>query len=167
MEKENRMNQTSSPREIESYHVFPVGYLRREDGRVIIDILPAFVPALKELENFSHVQVFWWFNRFDDEAHRQTTRFEEMPFEAPVLGVFASRAPMRPNPIGLTTARIVGVDQDEGQVEIADMDAFDGTPVLDLKGYLPHCDRVRNVRVPDWASHWPEWLPEDGLGLED
>lgn len=167
MEKKNRVNQTSATREVESYHVSPVGYLRREDGRTIIDVLPAFVPALKELENFSHVQVFWWFDQFDDGTHRQTTRFEDMPFEAPVLGVFASRAPVRPNPIGLTTARIVRVDQEGGQVEVADVDAFDGTPILDLKGYLPHCDRVRNVRVPDWASHWPEWLPENGLGLDD
>lgn len=167
VQEEKRMEHVSSAGETEIYRVSPVGYLRREDGRKIIDILPSFAPALKELESFSHVQVFWWFDQFDDEAHRQTTRFKEMPFEAPVLGVFASRAPMRPNPIGLTTARIVRVDQEAGWVEIADMDAFDGTPILDLKGYLPHCDRVRNVRVPDWASHWPEWLPENGLGLED
>ena len=167
MEKENGVSQTPSTRDREIYHVSPIGYLRREGGRVVIDVLPAFAPALKELETFSHVQVFWWFNRFDDESYRQTTQFEDMPFEAPVLGVFASRAPMRPNPIGLTTARVVRVDQEAGEVEVTDMDAFDGTPILDLKGYLPHCDRVRNVRVPDWASHWPEWLPENGLGLED
>ncbi|MGD2104452.1 MAG: TrmO family methyltransferase [Anaerolineae bacterium] len=81
--------------------------------------------------------------------------------------MFASRAPARPNPIGLTTARIIRVDQDQGQIEIADIDAFYGTPILDLKGYLPHCDRVRHVRVPDWASLWPQWLPEDGLGLDE
>lgn len=160
------MNQTSSVREGETYRIYPVGYVHRENGRTILDILPAFVPALKELENFGHVQVFWWFSRFDDEAHRQTTQFDEMPFDAPVLGVFASRAPMRPNPIGLTIAKIVQVDHEQGRVEIVDIDAFDGTPILDLKGYLPHCDRVRNVRVPDWASNWPQWLPEKGLGLE-
>jgi tRNA-Thr(GGU) m(6)t(6)A37 methyltransferase TsaA len=161
------MNETTSTRDAETYHVSPVGYVRRENGRTVLDILPAFVLALKELEHFSHVQVFWWFSQFDDGAHRQMTRFEDMPFDAPVLGVFACRAPMRPNPIGLTTAKIVQVDHEQGQVEIADIDAFDGTPILDLKGYLPHCDRVRNVRVPDWASNWPQWLPEEGLGLED
>ncbi|MDZ7739067.1 MAG: TrmO family methyltransferase [Bacteroidales bacterium] len=91
----------------------------------------------------------------------------KMPFDAPILGVFASRAPMRPNPIGLTTAKIVRVDHDEGWVQVADVDAFDGTPILDMKGYLPHCDRVRNVRVPAWAAYWPDWVPEEGLGLED
>lgn len=74
---------------------------------------------------------------------------------------------LRPNPIGLTTAKIVRVDHYKGWVQVADVDAFDGTPILDMKGYLPHCDRVRNVRVPPWAAHWPHWVPEEGLGLED
>jgi tRNA (adenine37-N6)-methyltransferase len=148
------------------YHVFPIGRVRREDGRTFLDILPAFAPGLKELADFSHVQVFWWFNRFDDEESRQTTQFDRMPFEAPTLGVFACRAPMRPNPIGLTTAKILHIDQETGIVEIADIDAYDGTPILDLKAYMPSQDRVRSVHVADWAADWPQWLPEDGLGLE-
>jgi len=145
----------------------PVGFISRDNDRTRIEILPEYKTALKGLEGFSHLQVFWWFNHFDDKESRQTTEFDKMPFEAPSLGVFACRAPMRPNPIGLTTAKILQVDQDEGFVEVANIDAFDGTPVLDLKAYLPSCDRVKNVRVPAWASHWPEWLPEDGLALED
>ncbi len=161
------MNQTSSEQRAEDYRIFPVGYVRREHGRTFLDILPDFAPALKELEDFSHVQVFWWFSQFEDQAYRQTTQFEHAPFEAPVLGVFACRAPMRPNPIGLTTAKILRVDQNEGLVEIANIDAYDGTPILDLKAYMPSCDRVQTVRVADWASSWPQWLPEEGLGLEE
>ncbi len=161
------MNQTPTTQPAETYRVFPVGTVRREDGRTFLDILPDFAPALKELEDFSHVQVFWWFDKFGDHASRQTTQFDQMPFEAPPLGVFACRAPKRPNPIGLTTARILDVDQDAGRVEVADIDAFDGTPILDLKAYMPSCDRVKTVRVPDWAAGWPQWLPEDGLGLEE
>jgi tRNA (Thr-GGU) A37 N-methylase len=52
-------------------------------------------------------------------------------------------------------------------VQIGDIDAFDGTPVLDLKAYIPMMDRVKNVRVPKWAEEWPEWIPEEGIGLED
>jgi tRNA-Thr(GGU) m(6)t(6)A37 methyltransferase TsaA len=161
------MYQMPSSQQTEAYEIFPVGTVRREKGRTFLDILPEFTPALKELEDFSHVQVLWWFNKFGDETSRQTTQFDKMPFEAPPLGVFACRAPMRPNPIGLTTARILEVDQVEGWVEIADIDAFEGTPILDLKAYMPSCDRVRTVRVPDWAAGWPEWLPEDGLALEE
>lgn len=161
------MHHISSRRNTESYHIFPVGYVRREDGRTVLDILPAFAPALKELDGFSHVQVFWWFSEFEDDVYRQTTQFDRTPFEAPLLGVFACRSPVRPNPIGLTTAKIVHIDHDAGEVEVANIDAFDGTPILDLKAYIPSCDRVQNVRVPDWASDWPSWLPEEGLGLEE
>ena len=151
----------------DKFYIQPVGFIRRAKDRVRIEILQDHRPALKGLEGFSHVQVFWWFNRFDDEESRRTTQFDKMPFDAPSLGVFACRAPMRPNPIGLTTAKIIQVDQGEGVVEVANIDAFDGTPVLDLKAYLPSQDRVKNFRVPGWASQWPEWLPEEGLALEE
>ncbi|MGD2104451.1 MAG: hypothetical protein PVJ55_04965 [Anaerolineae bacterium] len=74
------MSKTSSTEETETYRVSPVGYVGREGGRTTLDILPAFRPALKELDHFSHVQVFWWFSEFDDRVHRQTTLFEDMPF---------------------------------------------------------------------------------------
>jgi len=149
------------------YQISPVGFIRREGESIQIKILPEFTPALKELDTFSHAQVFWWFSKFQDKASRKTTQFDKMPFEAPSLGVFSCRSPMRPNPIGLTTVKILEVDHDQGLVKIADMDAYDGTPVLDLKAYIPHCDRVKDVKVPEWAASWPDWLPENGLGLED
>lgn len=161
------MNTQSLRQEAEKYNVFPVGYVRRHSGRTVLQILPPFVPALKELQRFSHVQVLWWFSQCQDDLYRETTQSEHAPYEAPVLGIFACRSPVRPNPIGLTTAEILNVDHDRGQVEIVDIDAFDGTPVLDLKAYIPSCDRVRHVQVPHWAADWPQWLPEDGLGLEE
>jgi tRNA (Thr-GGU) A37 N-methylase len=74
---------------------------------------------------------------------------------------------LRPNPIGLSTVKLLKVDHRRGVVEIADIDAFDGSPVLDIKAYLPHCDRVKHVSVPAWAAGWPDCLPENGLGLEE
>ena len=149
------------------YEIFPVGYVRREGKRTYLEILEPYVPALKELERFSHVQVFWWFSQFQDEMYRGVTQSEHAPYEAPVLGVFACRSPVRPNPIGLTTAKILSVNGNEGIVEIVNVDAFDDTPILDLKPYVPSCDRVKDVRVAEWAAEWPEWLPEEGLGLDD
>ncbi len=161
------MNQSATKQPAESYEIFPVGYVRREEGRTVLEILPAYAPALKELERFSHVQVFWWFSQFQDEMYRQVTQSEHAPYDAPVLGVFACRSPVRPNPIGLTTAKILRVDHEAGEVEINAIDAFDGTPILDLKAYFPSCDRVKDVRVAEWAAEWPAWLPEEGLGLEE
>jgi tRNA (Thr-GGU) A37 N-methylase len=48
------------------FEVFPIGYVRRENGRTYLELLEPYVPALKELERFSHVQVFWWFSEFDE-----------------------------------------------------------------------------------------------------
>jgi tRNA-Thr(GGU) m(6)t(6)A37 methyltransferase TsaA len=149
------------------YHINPVGYLQRKQDQIFIRILPEYKPALKELETFSHVQVLWWFDKFDDETSRKTTQFDKMPFETPSLGVFACRSPMRPNPIGLTTVKIMDIDHENGLLEIEGMDAYDGTPILDLKAYMPSCDRVKNVTVPEWMAQWPEWLPENGLQLEN
>ena len=52
------------------------------------------------------------------------------------------------------------VDDKRGIVELEYIDAFDGTPVVDLKAYFPMADRVKEVRVPDWVSDWPEWVEE-------
>jgi tRNA-Thr(GGU) m(6)t(6)A37 methyltransferase TsaA len=150
----------------ETLEIFPVGYVRRKDARTCIKILEPYAPALKELEHFGHVQVLWWFGQFQDEMYREITQGEP-PYDAPVLGVFACRSPVRPNPIGLSTTKIQRVDHDAGLVEIGDIDAFDDTPVLDLKPYLPVCDRVEHVRVPEWAADWPQWMPEEGPGLEE
>jgi tRNA (Thr-GGU) A37 N-methylase len=70
-------------------------------------------------------------------APPQITQSEQTPYDAPVLGVFACRSPVRPRPIALTTAKILHVDHDRGQAQIANIDAFDGSPILDLKAYIP------------------------------
>jgi len=83
------------------------------------------------------------------------------------MGVFACRSPVRPNPIALTTAQVLNVDHQKGQVEIVNIDAFDDTPLIDLKPYIPVCDRVEKVGVPPWSADWPQWLPKEGMGLEE
>jgi tRNA-Thr(GGU) m(6)t(6)A37 methyltransferase TsaA len=157
---------SNSSTEAELYQISPVGHIRRSQGRTFIQILDRYAAALTQLEQFGHVQVLWWFSEFDQMHYRQTTQCQP-PYDAPRSGVFACRSPVRPNPIGLTTAMILSVDQDQGRVEIARIDAHDGTPVIDLKPYIPVCDRLRDVRVPDWMSDWPEWMPQEGLEIDD
>jgi len=79
--------------------------------------------------------------------------------------VFATRAEYRPNPIAMTTCKILNVDEIMGIVKVADIDAYDDTPIVDLKAYFPVCDRVKRTRIPEWLSDWPEWMPEEGIGL--
>lgn len=150
----------------ETFTIFPIGYIKRTGDEVYVDILKKFVPALKQLEHFSHVQIFWWANKVDNEEQRNKLDckppYGENP---PVTGVFATRAEYRPNPIALTTAKILKVDHETGSVKIQNIDALENTPVLDLKAYFPVCDRVKEAFIPEWIVGWPDWLPNEGIGL--
>jgi tRNA-Thr(GGU) m(6)t(6)A37 methyltransferase TsaA len=148
-----------------TFHMHPIGYVRRSADGVQLDILGPFRPALKQLDRFSHVMVFWWADKHDNEKSRNIMQTEPPYASGKVTGVFATRAEYRPNPIAMTTCTLSAVDQESGIVQVVDIDAYDGTPIVDLKAYFPVCDRVREAYIPEWLSDWPEWMPDGGLGL--
>jgi tRNA-Thr(GGU) m(6)t(6)A37 methyltransferase TsaA len=149
----------------EPFQLHTIGYIRRDANKVRLEILGPFRPALERLDHFSHVIVLWWAHKHDNPQSRSILQTEPPYARGKVTGVFATRAEYRPNPIGVTTCNLLGVDQDMGIVDVADIDALDGTPIVDLKAYFPVCDRVREASIPEWLSDWPEWMPEEGLGL--
>jgi tRNA-Thr(GGU) m(6)t(6)A37 methyltransferase TsaA len=150
---------------MDHFEVFPIGYVRRRDGGVFIDILEAYRPALHLLGHFSHVMVLWWATLNDaPEARQHTLSRPPYALDRPT-GVFACRSSRRPNPILLTTCRILRVDEEAGVVQVGNIDAFDGSPVIDLKAYFPASDRVKDAHLPEWLVDWPEWQPEEGQGL--
>ena len=150
----------------EAYSVYPIGKVRRGDGHVDLAIDEPFRPALKQLDKFSHVIVVWWVDRIDQEDGRTLLTCEPPYAEGHLTGVFACRAEYRPNPIAFTPCRILSVDEARGIVRVNDVDALDGSPIIDLKAYFPVLDRVRDAHIPDYLVGWPEWLPEEGIGLE-
>jgi tRNA-Thr(GGU) m(6)t(6)A37 methyltransferase TsaA len=150
----------------DAFRIVPIGFVRREYNKVFLDIIDNYIPGLKELNNFSHLQVFWWFDKFDSARYRNILVCNP-PYEAPETGVFACRSPIRPNPIALTTVKINEIDFENGIIFINNIDAENDSPIIDLKGYFPVCDRVKEYSVPKWVSDWSEWLPEEGLGLDD
>jgi tRNA-Thr(GGU) m(6)t(6)A37 methyltransferase TsaA len=149
----------------DAFLVSPIGRVRRGENGILIEIDEPFRPALKQLDQFSHVMVFWWADWFDNEEYRGM--LQSNPPYAPehLTGVFATRSPYRPNPIAMTTCKLLQVNEGAGLLEVADIDAVDGTSVVDLKAYFPVCDRVKESYVPEWLSDWPEWMPENGVGL--
>lgn len=154
----------SSQKEI---NLKPIGHVRIEGddpmkAEYFIDILDPYRTALKELDKFSHVIVFWWADKNDNEEARSVLETTP-PYgeDSPSTGIFATRAEYRPNPIAITTVNIMKVDQRKGFVKIPYIDAFDGSPVVDLKAYFPICDRVRDVHIAPWLKDWPDWY-EDG-----
>ena len=130
-----------------TFQVHPIGQVRRANGQTHVEILEPFRPGLKQLEHFSHVMVFWWADKFDTEEYRTMMQCQPPYAEEKITGVFATRSPYRPNPIAMTTCKLLDVDEENGIVRIADIDAFDGTQVIDLKAYFPVCDRVKTARA--------------------
>lgn len=136
-----------------------IGKVRHRDGTMVIELERGFAPALAGLEGFSHLNVIWWFDGFDSEEAR-AVRDTAKPYRlAPdKLGIFATRSPVRPNPIALSTVGILRVDAEKAEILVDWIDADDGSPVLDLKPYTPSADRVENPAVPGWCAHWPKSL---------
>jgi tRNA-Thr(GGU) m(6)t(6)A37 methyltransferase TsaA len=151
----------------ETFKIYPIGRVRRGNDGIYLEIDEPFRPALKQLDHFSHVMVFWWADWFDNEEWRNNLQSRPPYAEEHLIGVFATRAPYRPNPIAMTTCKVLGMDEPGGLVQVADVDAIDGTRIVDLKAYFPVCDRVREAHIPEWLSDWPDWMPENGTGLEE
>jgi tRNA-Thr(GGU) m(6)t(6)A37 methyltransferase TsaA len=147
------------------FSIFPIGTVRRSEKCTFIELFEPYRPALKQLDHFSHVMVLWWADQHDNEQSRARLQTKPPYAQGVVTGVFATRAEYRPNPIAVTTCKLLSVDEETGTIQVANIDAFDGTPVLDLKAYFPVCDRVERTTIPEWLSGWPVWMPEDGLGL--
>ena len=143
----------------------PIGQIDRSDESVWLSIDPAYRTGLAELDRFSHVLVVWWASEHDDEESRSITQTDLPYAPGETAGVFACRSEYRPNPVAITTCELVEVDLDEGRVVVSDIDAYGGSPLIDIKPYIGVVDRVREVRVPEWYDGWPEWLPDGGIGL--
>lgn len=98
-------------------------------------------------DEFSHILVFWWFDKNDMPQKRKVLQVHPRgDRENPLTGVFACRSPVRPNLLALTTCKIRSIK--DNVVEVEDIDAFDGTPILDLKGYIPALDSVEDAKAP-------------------
>lgn len=149
----------------DSLELKPIGAVRRSDEGVTLDIFGPYRPGLLQLDRFSHVLVLWWASLHDNSESR-THLVTELPYAPGVeAGVFACRAEYRPNPIAVTACKILDLDIGGGRIAIADIDAYDDTPVLDLKPYIPVADRLEKVEVPEWYDDWGEYMPDEGFGL--
>ena len=126
-----------------------------------MELLPGhgFETALRDLDGFGRIWIVFVFDR-DAGSWRPTAR---PPVPAPGrnrVGLFATRAPYRPHPIGLTCARLVGVSG--LRVEVAETDLLDGTPVLDLKPYVPAADAF-----PDAPAGWVDAQAPDRRDISE
>jgi tRNA-Thr(GGU) m(6)t(6)A37 methyltransferase TsaA len=116
-----------------------------------VDVLPDYADGLEDLAGFSHIILLYVFHRSRGFDLRVVPFMDAVP-----RGLFATRAPRRPNPIGLSVVRLAGV---EGRVlHVENVDVLDGTPLLDIKPYVPGFDPQGEVRTG--------WLGESGRAVD-
>ncbi len=107
-----------------------------------IEIFPEFAAGLKDIEGFSRLMVFYHLHKSTVPLLSATPFFDTVPH-----GVFASRIPRRPNALGFSVVRLIS--RNENHLQIGDVDILDGTPVLDIKPYVPEFDAY-----PNESSGW-------------
>ncbi len=136
------------------------GLVKEITGKIIFEKQYSIAEAFKELEKFSHIWLIWQFSEAVKESWRPTVR-------PPLLGgnkrigVFATRSPFRPNSIGLSCVKLekIEYDKDLGTVlYVSGCDLMNGTPIYDIKPYLPYCDSI-----PDATGGFTETLGERKL----
>lgn len=107
----------------------PKGPGAKHDAEGVLELLPEYEAGLKDVEGFSHLFVLWVFDRATGYDLIATPPVDPRPH-----GVFSTRSPRRPNPIGLTVVKVLGVETNKVRVHGVDM--LDGTPILDVKPYM-------------------------------
>jgi tRNA-Thr(GGU) m(6)t(6)A37 methyltransferase TsaA len=133
------------------FQVYPVGTVVKSGKETRLEIAEEYAKALVGLDGFSHVVVLYWFDRNDTPAKRRILQVHPRGNRRnPLTGVFACRAPVRPNLIALSVCRILSVE--DRVVRIAGIDAFDQTPILDLKPYIPAIDSPKGAKLPGWLG---------------
>jgi len=124
------------------------------ESRIVLD--GQWAEGLRGLEGFSHLVVIFWLDR-PNQAEVPLQVHPEAKEDMPLVGLFATRTPLRPNPIGLTSVELLSVEGTT--LRVRGLDAFDGTPVLDIKPYLIRGDLKPDASVPGWLRQL--WAKHD------
>jgi len=138
--------------------VEPIGWVKNDisdaqeviweeiESQVVIE--ERFSEALDGIEEFSHIIVLFWLHRKEESPPLKIR--PEMREDMPLVGVLATRAPVRPNPIGLTVVELL--ERQGNTLRVRGLDAYDETPVLDIKPYLPRGDSIPEAKIPEWLG---------------
>jgi tRNA (adenine37-N6)-methyltransferase len=156
------------------HRVQPIGYVRRPgtsdpvpgefydpNQETIIEIIPRWADGLAGIEGFSHLVVIFWLDRMPRLRKVKPRIFAELRDELPPVGFFSTRTPKRPNPIGICCPRLLR--REGNNLIVTGIDAWPGTPVLDIKGYFPRDELRSDATVPPWLEQlWRKHDEERG-----
>jgi len=131
------------------YDIFPVGVIKKDSETVRIEIFKEYRDALLRLDDFSHITVCYWFHENDTLKKRKTLQVHPRKNKKnPLSGVFATHSPLRPNLIAISICKILSIK--DTTIFIEKIDAFDGSPVIDIKCFIPSRTLTSDIRLPDW-----------------
>ena len=105
--------------------------------------------ALSRIDEFSHIIVTYWMHKVPQSQRSIRKVHPKANQNLPLVGVFASRSPARPNPIGITTVKLL--ERRDNVLKVIGLDAIDGTPVLDVKPYIPGNNSSTEAKTPGWV----------------
>jgi tRNA-Thr(GGU) m(6)t(6)A37 methyltransferase TsaA len=117
-------------------------------SEIVID--EEWTEHLESLDEFSHIMVIFWMHNVHREGRPPSKIHPRGRADLPLVGLFATRAPFRPNPIGVSVVRLL--HRHNNVLTVQGLDAIDGTPVLDIKSYMTPVDKPEDIRMPDWVS---------------
>jgi tRNA-Thr(GGU) m(6)t(6)A37 methyltransferase TsaA len=144
-------NEPKEPLASNGYSVHPIGRVRLINGKTTIVLEKKYQDGLLGLDEFSHVYVLYWFDRNESAEKRSILQVHPRGDRSnPLTGVFATRAPVRPNLIALSLCRVISINGNV--IETDGIDAYDDTPVIDLKPYLPNSEPT-DASFPAWIEH--------------
>lgn len=120
---------------------------------VISDIVvdESLTEALDGLEEFSHIKVLYWMHKVSTDAPPPLKIHPRRRKELPLMGLFATRSPKRPNSIGVATVKLI--NRNGNILTVEGLDAINGSPVIDIKPYIPGYDSADDARAPSWVTN--------------
>ncbi|MDO8601195.1 MAG: tRNA (N6-threonylcarbamoyladenosine(37)-N6)-methyltransferase TrmO [bacterium] len=121
------------------------GNFTKEISEIILD--KKFSLALKGIDDYSHIIVLYWMDKVKDYVIQHRPQGNQ---EVPIVGIFACRCPARPNPIGITTVKLIS--HQGNKIKVKGLDILDGTPIIDIKPYWPQYDKVIKEKIPSWVN---------------
>ena len=121
------------------------GGFDQEISQIILN--KKYTDALTGIKDYSHVIIVYWMDKVKDKVI--THRPQGNP-NVPVVGIFSCRCPQRPNPIAITTVKLV--NRHKNTITVKGLDILDETPIIDIKPYWPKYDKVVDEKVPKWVN---------------
>jgi tRNA-Thr(GGU) m(6)t(6)A37 methyltransferase TsaA len=146
---------------MKEFKIKPIGFVKvlseieinaknRENiiSELIID--KQFEECLEGIEDFSHVLVIFWAHKLSSKQRKIKKVHPRGNLENPLIGVFSTRSQARPNPILITAVKIL--EREKRIIRVKGLDAYDATPIIDIKPYIPYFDSTEEINLPEWVK---------------